>query len=263
MLDDFSPFSAGLRLSMNRLPRVSLSVDIVNLVAGKFARSILPANIYPTFHSNTRCRSNYGAVVVYIPRWATVIVCYTPHQIPHCSFKLGSSIMIKSTIALVSLFGLFTLVVLFGITSHIHSPPPPPPSRMETLQKSGKSESPAKSPPEKKSFSIAVATAASESSVSERGFDGVRALRNAYLKRGIPVPNHLKRTAKRKRTKRTFAAGGIRGSSNSYGSEKENEMGVTGNVIALSSEDGRLYLAPIEIGGRIMRMNVGTGSSDL
>jgi len=75
--------------------------------------------------------------------------------------------------------------------------------------------------------------------------DGAWALRHAYLKHGIPLPEMLE-----KRQAPTPVA-------------SAPPPGLTADVIAVSESNDLEYLSPVEVGNTMMKMDFDTGSSDL
>jgi hypothetical protein len=94
---------------------------------------------------------------------------------------------------------------------------------------------------EKRSFSV------TQSQNLAEQFDGAWALRKAYLKHGLPLPDHLvKRQLPLQQPPTLRPAGGI-----------------TTHVTAMSVANDLEYVSPVEVGGTAMRLDFDTGSSDL
>jgi hypothetical protein len=94
--------------------------------------------------------------------------------------------------------------------------------------------------PEKRTFSVTKAH-----NRDERVFDGAWALRKAYLRHGISLPEGLE---KRQAPSMTPSAPNPR---------------YTADVAAITESNDLEYLSPIEVGGVTMKLDFDTGSSDL
>jgi hypothetical protein len=94
---------------------------------------------------------------------------------------------------------------------------------------------------EKRTFSVTQAQNSADQ------FDGAWALKKAYLKHGIPLPEHLK---KRQLPIRPVA------------SQSVTAPG-TGSVNAYSISNDLEYVSPVTVGSTTMRLDFDTGSSDL
>jgi hypothetical protein len=95
-------------------------------------------------------------------------------------------------------------------------------------------------PLEKRSFSVS-----RPHNVEERLFDGAWALRKAYLRHGIPLPESLE-----KRQTPSPA-------------QSASNPGTTAEVAAITEQNDLEYVSPTEIGGVMMNLDFDTGSSDL
>jgi hypothetical protein len=93
---------------------------------------------------------------------------------------------------------------------------------------------------EKKTFSVT-----KPHNRDEGLFDGAWALRKAYLRHGIPLPDGLQ---KRQAPSLTQAA---------------PNPGYTADVPAISESNDLEYLSPTDVGGVMMNLDFDTGSSDL
>lgn len=82
--------------------------------------------------------------------------------------------------------------------------------------------------------------------VNSRVFDGAEAIRRAYFKHGLDLPEHLK---KRDEIPTAVLAAA--------------PPGGTAQTIAISEANDLEYLSPIEVGGVMMKLDFDTGSSDL
>lgn len=92
---------------------------------------------------------------------------------------------------------------------------------------------------EKRSFSVR------QNTQTGRFRDGPAALRKAYLKHGLEVPDAL-----RKRQLPTGVSSGALPTS-------------TSSIVAVTEQNDLEYLSPVNIGGTMMELDFDTGSSDL
>jgi hypothetical protein len=82
--------------------------------------------------------------------------------------------------------------------------------------------------------------------VNDQFFDGAEAIRRAYFKHGLDLPEHLKKRDKPPTVVRAAAP-----------------PGATAQTSAIREANDLEYLSPIEIGGVMMKLDFDTGSSDL